>query len=837
MTSLDLETELTLAQRLDLLSNAALQSMLRRLGHSESQKRPDVLRALTLLIGSPAHHEILEQTLSAQQWELLNLLPVQLGPFYPREFLLTLCSQGMTELAAADLVQPLLTLGCLLPARQYWGTNKLSIECHGFASQAMHVWFQPAPHVREWAGAHRSQLEAIPGVPAPASVAGSALAELQRVAFILLTELVKRPARLTTQGRPYKADLTRLAAAVASDAGGGAKRRSSAAAPSPLLWFALAVLLSAGLVQEHDGDIRADEGLRLFTGSAFQQAVILATGWYSSPFDDFARIPALQFGYGASDGVPWLSDGPSFGPSAEQLLVARVAVAKAITMAVSGAPAAWHRIDDLARFVYSQFPEFLFSRLDGYYGYLGSNNPFRPESRRMYPGIYRISDPPTGKLQPVQPAPLYQDTDWMLVEGAFVRQILKEPLRWLGLVEVGPDLGEPECFRLTEIGRQALLGMTPTETQGQAGKTAVIQPTFEVVVFDAIGSLGVLAQLDAFAERRSFDRAATYQLTQAALVRGLDQGWTGPRLLATLESLNGGPLPQNVRFTLEEWIHLYEQLSLREQATVLETDSAEQLDRFLGDPALMPLFGARLGPRVVLVPARHLDEVKQRLSRLAAAPKVIEYGQPQTGILQIVASDRLALQSEGDEPYLRYRLESFTTPLAQRAGSQLYQVTRESVARAASLGWDGQAIVDFLKQRSAGPLPDDLLVNLLGWSGAFPALKAEALVAIRLPSTPVDWEILSKIPALGTRIRAVLGPHLALVAAADLEALRAELADRGIAIADGTIARSQIQAELPATDLRSIIAQHKGDPAAVHKALSAAGLISKIDRIRWGQRI
>ena len=60
------------------------------------------------------------------------------------------------------------------------------------------------------------------------------------------------------------------------------------------------------------------------------------------------------------------------------------------------------------------------------------------------------------------------------------------------------------------------------------------------------------------------DRAATYQLTQEALVRGFDRGWTGAHILESLESAAGVSLPQNVAYTLREWTTLYEALTVRD---------------------------------------------------------------------------------------------------------------------------------------------------------------------------------------------------------------------------------------------------------------------------------
>jgi hypothetical protein len=378
--------------------------------------------------------------------------------------------------------------------------------------------------------------------------------------------------------------------------------------------------------------------------------------------------------------------------------------------------------------------------------------------------------------------------------------VVGESLRWLGLVEVGPDEDGPERFRLTPMARHQLYGsaLPPSEAPANGGPPARIQPSFEVVVLDVFTHAALAARLDTFAERRSFDRAATYRLTQDALLRGLDRGLTGEEILAFLASVGGGPLPQNVDYTLREWIRRYESLTVHEGATLLEADSAAQLDSWLADAQIAPCLGKRTGPTSVLVPVRHAARLGEALRRRKIHPREIDYTHPPRHVFQFAEPDRIAVAADHLEPFLAYRLACFGEEVGRvrEAGTErvVYRITPNSVRGATAGGWNAADIASFLLEGADQGLPVEISSRLHGWGGVVPPARYESLVAIHLPNEPVGWDDLTAIPEIGALLRLVPTPYVALVAPADLDALRSELAARGLRLEAGALSAEELAA-------------------------------------------
>ena len=204
------------------------------------------------------------------------------------------------------------------------------------------------------------------------------------------------------------------------------------------------------------------------------------------------------------------------------MVEARSAICAAIEELMTPDPRGWLAIDALAGVMKDHAPDLLFDRLDDYQVLFAHQYDHAYARRQRYPGVWRAD--PTGGWEERS---LSIDTDWMEVEGAFVRQVVGESLRWLGVTETDqPEPGaEPTRFRLTTLGQHIMLGLPLPAADAEVVGRVVVQPSFEVVVVDA-SNWGLLAQLDAIADRRALDRAATYQLTQQAVVRALNQGWS-----------------------------------------------------------------------------------------------------------------------------------------------------------------------------------------------------------------------------------------------------------------------------------------------------------------------
>jgi hypothetical protein len=778
---------------LEQFSHAALKKIAQTLGIASIFGDAGYLGALAAYIGTPRHHAVLDGRLPNELWSLLALLPVQTGPFRARVLLVALENRGISPGDALAKIAKLMTYGCLLPVEGIAGTQRLGVDTNSLRTWVSSLRLVVPDAVRDWPTQRQPGSPRLASVEAPATVVRPELEELQRAVYILLAEAAAKPIRLTLKRAPYKAEITRLATALAGSptaSARGAKRKVETPVP-PILWFALAALHGTRLLEERNQELQPGGDVGEFLGAPVADQVRrLLRGWRFGLFDDFTRIPTLSHptfdGYGESGRVPWFVNDEWDGdtPGQDKLAWARSLICTAVRITLSQAPDAWHRIDDLANMIYTDDPEILFESVSDY-------ELLNPRGTTLYGPDTAVPAPYFGIARAPGAAKadgsraLIRGHDWPEVEGAFVRQVIGESLRWLGLVEVGPDAQRPEVFRLTELGRHLLLDQPLTASLPPGAAQVIVQPNFEVVVVDALANAPLLARLNDFAERRSFDRAATYRLTQEALLRGLDHGWTGPRILELLESITNGPIPQNVRFTIQEWVHRYERISVREQATILEADNAAQIERWLADRTLAPLLGRRLGPTTVLLPANNATAVARRVQQTTKQLQTIDYGQPRKHAFRVLDPDRIEVDAV--DPYLDYQLRAFSRREEQADGTLAYRISRESVGAANRAGRRGPDLVNFLNRVGGSPLPSDFIVRLLGWSGAVAPVTFEPLLVVYLPDEVVDWDIVGDIPALTPLIREYLSPTLALVAPGDLETLRAELAARGVELQAGVI--------------------------------------------------
>jgi hypothetical protein len=853
-----------LAQQLDCFSMAALQQMARNLGLKQTPKqRIPLLNALCNVIGSPAHLRILEVRLSPLQRSLLEILPVRLGEFTLQPLRAILIERGINGQPALDALQGLFAHGCLLPTQPVFGTQKLGLNLGEYNFIGHHLQYRLAPTLVQWIREHPSIDPRFPAADPPPAVHSSSLLELQRALLVTTSELSRRPLRLTTTGLLNRTDLARLVKALAVASGQPAPKGASPPIPA-LLWFAIAIARAAGLLCEvQDSQLETDESAAEFYRQPIEQQLrALFNAWIDCQCHELAFVSTLTTLWG-SVAEPWVTERREslYGtPHLDRLRTARSVVFTALIEGIQAEPDRWYAVEDLARAVMSHYPEILFTRTpyDPYYGFSPYSFGFGGgrQQPRPYPGLYRAPAPGSDRPVMSPERQLFMETDWLEVEGAYVRQLVGESMRWLGLVEVDqPPPGQPPTrFHLTDLGLHLFFNrpLSDTATEVAPGH-AIVQPNFEVVIPDAASSLGLIAQLDSFAERRTLDRAAIYVLTPEALVRGLDQSWTGDRILQTLESAAGSPLPQNVRFSLEEWVARYEAVSVHEAGSLLEADSPEQLDGWLADRKLAPMLGRRLGPRTILIPARHHDLAVNRIAGISSSLRRVDYAHPPTGVLTLHDPDRLAVPPAHAEPYLDHRLRTFADPYVipseakdpssvtppgvsgapplkellplpagERVGEKgvapseeetvgpedpepeapplpanavLYHLTQASVTRAAASGLTSTAILDFLALAAGQPVPTDMRVRILGWGNAISAYSAESIVAVSLPTESPNWLELRKIPALRRLLRAVPTKELALVPADKLDVLVEALRERGI-----EVRRRQVSVHLAADD-------------------------------------
>jgi hypothetical protein len=457
----------------------------------------------------------------------------------------------------------------------------------------------------------------------------------------------------------------------------------------------------------------------------------------------------------------------------------------------------WWSVGSLSAAIRRRDPDFLVggatsvALLIGSWGYW---SPYASQQSDEYRGIRRAG------VTDYRKSVLSRETDWDQVEGAYLRQTLLEPLRWLGMVDVGLDSrGRVVAARVTPLGRGVLTGAAAALPARVGGARLVVQPNFEVIVLDATASLDLMARLDSFATARSVDRAAIYHLTREALVAALQGGARLAEIERLLEEESGGPLPQNVRYSLTEWARQFERVTVRRAATVLEADDSAQLDDWLAEPAIGRLLGERLGPTVALVPAANLAAVAERLRRLGGWREENAAGPPPGG-LKLRGDGALHLKAEAAGRFERHRLATFADEAEADRTGRLYRVTAASAARAREQGWTAAKLLALLHTRLGAEPPADLTLKLRGWLGDFGAAQQATMRLVRLPD-PSLWRLVE--PAAGSGVVARVGPTMAVVDEAALAMIAEALAAHGV----------RLEATTPATAAGPLLGARRDETA------------------------
>jgi hypothetical protein len=150
---------------------------------------------------------------------------------------------------------------------------------------------------------------------------------------------------------------------------------------------------------------------------------------------------------------------------------------------------------------------------------------------------------------------------WAKVEGALIRYLLEQPLRWLGVVATGRSEGEADasCFMLTRQGA-AVLGIrevAPTPKRGYGvpsqPQRMTVQADLQVIVPRGASWYDRFL-LERFAKwMGEKDRTERYRLDVGSVHACLSGGVSLEQMLAFLRRVSGNRLPPVVIRSLQDW--------------------------------------------------------------------------------------------------------------------------------------------------------------------------------------------------------------------------------------------------------------------------------------------
>lgn len=316
---------------------------------------------------------------------------------------------------------------------------------------------------------------------------------------------------------------------------------------------------------------------------------------------------------------------------------------------------------------------------------------------------------------------LERDGSWDLVEGEVIRTMVNLPLSRLGWIDVD-DEGN----------------FTPlSPDQPEFAFEVIVQPNFEVMILGDRPDPATLWRIASFAKPVPEDRVKKYILDKKAFADALGRGASKEDMVSLLAELSRAPLPQNVRFSLDDWGMLSERIKIWPDGFFIEAEGVEDLSNTLPAKLREKLNPEKLAGGHFVCPdpdAATLREV------LPPRRKVLDYSRRLPPVVE--PAQGLVLRAQYEDLHLRAR--QVLTLITRELSTDRFELDRIKVRDAAhALGVD--RLRDSLKDILARPLSSELSLALRTWAGEFEPVFA-GMAEILICDHPEQAELLDELP-------------------------------------------------------------------------------------------
>lgn len=209
---------------------------------------------------------------------------------------------------------------------------------------------------------------------------------------------------------------------------------------------------------------------------------------------------------------------------------------------------------------------------------------------------------------------------WDRIEGALIIYLLRGPLYWLGIVDLGSADGEGSfAFRLSRLGERLLVSSAegvplPLKHRPEPERPMAIIDG-QMVAISTLNTLYERYQLERFARWQGQEERARYGLTAQSLWEAQRAGIRVDQVVSFLERLVASELPEGLLSQLREWGAAYGR-ARAERCILLQTDDAETMTRIQQDEHAGKLIGKPLGGRSCLVREVDAQALERRLEEI-----------------------------------------------------------------------------------------------------------------------------------------------------------------------------------------------------------------------------
>jgi hypothetical protein len=194
-----------------------------------------------------------------------------------------------------------------------------------------------------------------------------------------------------------------------------------------------------------------------------------------------------------------------------------------------------------------------------------------------------------------------------------VRQALCA-LGYLGLLR-----HETDRYVMTGTGERFFRGETHPLDEN-ISRTFTIQPNFEVIVGPEL-DLRVRFTLELMSDRKKRDIILTNIVNRAGIVRARERGMSVAEVLNFFESRSRTPLPQNVRFSIENWASTYGNVSFA-PAMLMRFRDAASCESVMHIPVIAPFIRERISDTILTVPAEYIRTIAAFLREAGYLPEI-----------------------------------------------------------------------------------------------------------------------------------------------------------------------------------------------------------------------
>jgi len=177
----------------------------------------------------------------------------------------------------------------------------------------------------------------------------------------------------------------------------------------------------------------------------------------------------------------------------------------------------------------------------------------------------------------------------------FLEWAAERPLR-MGVLDLALSGRTPVLVRTTQVAAHLFGGAWP-ETATPEGQL-IVNPDFEIVLFPGGTPARTHYAVHRMARLEKIDQVFHYRIDEVSVSTAAALGFEAADMIQALDEQCRGPLPQNVRYSIETWAGRVYNVSV-EEAYVLEFPSPELTQMVRRLPEVAPLVIRELAPTIL----------------------------------------------------------------------------------------------------------------------------------------------------------------------------------------------------------------------------------------------